>query len=244
MDNHKLHISQSEWEKIEDFLFGKLATDEINAIEKQIETDTIFAQKVNEVKSVILAVQEFSLVEKTEQWHKELHDTPIVPIQRKHSESYIRYISIASALLILIVCAWWWLFPSKEEKLFADFYRPDPGLPTVMSLSENYEFEKAMVDYKSENYAEALTSWEKLLTEHPESDTLLFFIGSSLLAQKNAKASIPYFEKVISDEKSIFRSESYWYLGLALLKENQTDKAKNVIQLSNHDRKQDILKKL
>ena len=39
-----------------------------------------------------------------------------------------------------------------HQKLFAQFYQEDPGLITAMSSEGQYEFDRAMVDYKSGNY--------------------------------------------------------------------------------------------
>src|SRR4051812_67312 len=106
---------------------------------------------------------------------------------------------------------------SAEEKLFASYYKADPGLATVMSVSDNYEFERAMVDYKTGNYSEALARWEKLAKENTMSDTLQYFIGSAYLAHNNPSAAVVYFDKVTAKPKSTFTDDAYWYKGMALL---------------------------
>lgn len=242
MNNEKKPITQEEWEYIEDYLSESHPPMVMKEIERKIAEDASFADAVQEVKSTIYTVQEIVLSEKMNEWHQTVstHDH-VIPMRQNFTSKAL----IAASLLLLIALGTWWMIrPSHEEKLFAKYYHPDPGLPTLMSLSEQYEFDKAMVDYKSKDYDKALQSFQNLLIENPNNDTLNFFIAQIFLAQNQAEKAIPYFEKVISDSNSIFTKDAYWYLGLEMLRQQRKDIALKYIHQSEHERKQELLEAL
>lgn len=241
MNDPNIHIDQNEWELIEDYLLEKTTPEQTESIRQQILSNEFFAEKVEIVRLTLLGIREQSLSENISKWHSEISEIPVIPLTAKKENHFRKYLSAAAVLLLVIVAAWWSLMPSKEEKLIAKYYKPDPGLPTVMSISDNYEFEKAMVDYKTKNYDAAIQTWQSILTQSPDSDTLNFFIGNAYLANNEAAKSISFLEKVTQDPKSIFQSEAYWYLGIAYLKEKKYQEAKSALELSGHDKKKELI---
>ncbi len=244
MKDPNIHIDQNEWEIIESYLRNNTTPQEAESIRDQILNNELFAEKVEIVRLTLLGIQELTLSENLDKWHPEWSDTQTIPLAAKAENHFRKYLSAAAVLLLIIVAAWWLLAPSKEEKLVAKYYKPDPGLSTVMSVSENYEFEKAMVDYKTKDYDAALHSWKAILAQYPDSDTLNFFIGNAYLAKGEALKSIPFLEKVSQNDSSIFQSDAYWYLGIAFLKENQIKEAKAAVNLSDHDKKEEFILKI
>ena len=101
-----------------------------------------------------------------------------------------------------------------------------------------------MVDYKQENYQAAIEKWKPLLSEKPENDTLNYFLGVAYLAEKKDREAIDYLSEVSNNQSSMFLQESYYYLGLALLKSGEIEKAKTNFKKSNNDESQAILKEL
>ena len=118
---------------------------------------------------------------------------------------------------------------SPNEKLYNEFFTPDPGLPTVMGENGDYSFYEAMVDYKHGDYNEAIKKWERQLFQKPKNDTLNYFLGSAHLANGNSKKAIDYLEDVADDKKSIFYNDANTYMGLALLKTGQIPEAKKSV---------------
>jgi len=239
------HISQQEWELIEAYLDNQLSPEQADTLQKQVNTDPAFAEKVREVRSIMLGIREAALAQQLKDWHPSTEETPVIPISGSAPANNRKRQLAAACILLLVLSGAWLLFkPSKAEKIFAEFYKPDPGLATVMALSEHYTFEKAMIDYKSGSYEKALIAWKELLVQHPDSDTLNFFIGNAYLAKGTADQAIPFLEKVTADPQSIFRADAAWYLCLALLKEDRPEEVVKYIDLADHERKDALKKKI
>jgi tetratricopeptide (TPR) repeat protein len=149
--------------------------------------------------------------------------------------------------LLLTIGFFAWLFLLKtdpNEKLFMAYFQADPGLVTAMSSASNYEFDRAMVDYKSANYQEAIARWEKLIQDKPENDTILFFLGSSHLALKKADPAIFYLDAVASNENSNFQKDAIWYLGLAYVLEGKEGRAVEILSKSQNPKAIELLKEI
>ncbi|HUH74410.1 MAG TPA: tetratricopeptide repeat protein [Chitinophagales bacterium] len=241
MKSKQFNISESEWEMIERHLTGKLSPQESSEFQNNLDHNSDYPQKINHVKDFIQGIEAAALLNKTNDWHQEM-ESPSV--EKKSFSS--RYMIAASIAFILAgISLWIILQPSPNEKLYTEFYLPDPGLPTVMSTSTvDYDFEKAMVDYKLGNFALAQEAWTQLLKYQPNNDTLQFFIGNALLAQDKNKEAIVYFENTIKKTNSNFYEDAQWYLGLAYLKAQDYEKAKIHVELSSHEDKELILNKI
>lgn len=236
-------IPQNELALIEGYLLKELSTEEQLAFEQRLAADTQLQQWVKQTRLFSVGIQEAVLTEKMETFHSaaSLHkQAPVVKMNR------VKKIAIAAAVVIVVATGAIWLTSQKNtnEELYATYFKPDPGLPTVMGVEENYAFDKAMVDYKTGQYAEAINSWMKLKETNPNGDTLNYFIGAALLAKQETKNAISYFDKVIANTKSSFLNEAYWYKGLALLKEGKQQEAIICIQQSKHAQADALLKKL
>src|SRR5690606_23244373 len=110
---------------------------------------------------------------------------------------------------------------TPNQKLYAEFFVPDPGLPTTMSSTNNYTFFDAMVNYKQGDYKTAIKKWETLEAANTENDTLIYFLGVAHLAKGNTEDAISYLEKSKDFKDSVFKNDAYYYLGMAHLKNNQ-----------------------
>ena len=82
---------------------------------------------------------------------------------------------------------------------------------------------------------------QRLFAEH---FTLNYFLGVAYLAEKKEREAIDYLTEVSNTQSSMFLQESYYYLGLALLKSGEIEKAKTNFEKSNNDESQTILKEL
>ena len=133
---------------------------------------------------------------------------------------------------------------SENEKLFAKHFSPDPGLPTTMSTSLNYEFFDAMVNYKREEYDIAITKWERLLQDQSKNDTLNYFLGVSYLAKGDTQLADEFLQKIADHPESIFSRDAVHYRALALLKKGETEKAIQLLESNPSERNSDLLRDL
>lgn len=245
MNNQDIHISLEEWEEIEAYLNGSLSTEQLQVFEQRLQSENNLFAKVEKVKLSLLTVEEAGLRADLETFHARLKTKPVVSITTHKKNNLTKWLAIAAVFIAIAVTTVLYLQqPNEHEKIYSSFYKPDPGLSTTMSETDNYEFEKAMVDYKTGNYEKALAVWQNLLKQNPQSDTLNYFVGNALLAEKNEKVAIKHFESVLKYTNSGFIGEAYWFLGLIYLKNEEREKAIEYLQKSNLAEATVLLKQL
>ena len=158
----------------------------------------------------------------------------------------MKYTAAACVAILIVLGGYTFLqgnsLSNKNEQLFATYFRPDPGLPTTMSVSDNFDFFDAMVSYKQGDYNKAITKWEVLLKEKPDNDTLNYFIGVAYLANGNEDQAITFLQWSSEHQESKFLKETYHYLGLANIKKGDLDKGKKNLELSDLPESKEVLK--
>jgi len=213
------------------------------AFEEKIAADQVLSEQVQETRLLLLAVQEVSLEADLRKFQKELPINGTNHIMQKRSSK--QWLMAAAFIAVVAIGALLWLTMfNKNERLFSQYYKPDPGLITAMSTSDNYTFDRAMINYKTGNYDAALKAWETLLTNKPGNDTLNYFVGSSYLAKGNAEKAATYLAKVSTVSNSYFANDANWYIGMALLKQGKKAEAITYIQKAEHENKEALLKQL
>lgn len=242
--NNAINITEEELELIDRYLHQQLSEAEQKNFDERLRTDSLWQQKVNEIRLFSTGIQESVLQEQLDQFHS--HLTTVANKPKTIKINPLKRLSVAASILFFVGILSWLLFFQKSgnEKLYATYYNPDPGLPTMMGVSENYEFEKAMVDYKTGDYSKAIDTWNAILKTHPDNDTLNYFIGSAHLANDNSKEALVFFDKALLVKNSVFRKEALWYKALALLKEGKKDDAIIVLKTAEHPDKEILLRKL
>lgn len=212
-----------------------------------LDSDPVLKQQVEDVETLLSGIESAALKEKLEGYHKDIlsdqSEEKVVPIASKKKKNYA-FIAIAASLVATIGLFWFFTQKTGSEKLFAEYFVPDPGLPTNMSEMENFDFYDAMVDYKQGNYADAIDKWENQLKFKTESDTLHYFIGVAQLAKGDETEAIEHLKSVVDLSNSIFTKDAHYYLGLAYLKGENITEAKRNLTESENANVQDILSEL
>ncbi|WP_111684443.1 tetratricopeptide repeat protein [Winogradskyella tangerina] len=239
------HISQEEFERIEAYLNGSLSEEDLSSFEVQLKNEEGFASKVEDIKTVLIGIETQSLKAQLDRFHDEAinNSTNASNSETKVRSLNLRRIAVAAALIIA-AGSFWFLTGNSNERLYAKYYSPDPGLPTTMGDTDNYEFYEAMVSYKQGNYKDALKTWKDQLNTKTKNDTLNYFVGSALLASKQEKEALSYLLEVTKQDHSTFKNEALYYLGLAYLKSDNKEKAIEYLKKSNATQAKDLLNKL
>lgn len=241
----KSDISQELLEIIERYINGSMTSQELKDFNQLLELDNDFKVKVEDIKTMLLGIETQSLKEQLDEFHEGIPKTVVLNINKKKFEFFnFNKIAVAAAIIIAIGSIWFFNTP-QNEKLYAKYFTPDPGLPTVMGTSDNFEFYDAMVNYKHGDYDIAIEKWELLQVKKPDNDTINYFLGVAHLANKNINDAIPFLERSIEAEDNfIFLDHAYLYLGLAYLKEGNIELAKKHLSLSNTDNSKELISKL
>ena len=221
-----------------------MVNDEHIEFEKKLNQDPDFKSEVKVIRSLLFGIETQALKEKMDEFHKDL------PIQMNTEPSVSKvkfwdFRKIAAAAIIIIGSASFWFFNnSSEEQLYDTYFKPDPGLPTTMSSSDDFVFYDAMVNYKQGDYKTAISKWEKLVQKRPENDTLTYFLGVANLANKNTSEAIGYLNTTVEKPNSVFIQDAYYYLGMAYLKNKDFENAKKYLNLSSMDNAKIVLSKI
>lgn len=229
-------------ELIEHFLLLQLPPAQHKQFEQRLQNDAILQTKTKAMQLLLLGIQEVALRKKMQSFHAPLESVaPVAPVR---SFSIKKWLAAACVLLLAGLAIWQVIKPAQSETLYTRYYRPDPGLISAMGNSSNYDFEKAMIAYKTGDYAVAAQMWRQQLQQKPANDTLQYFTASAYLAQKQTDAAIPLFEQVIASPQSQFRADALWYLGMVMLWKGNQQRAIPLISQSEHPRKTEVLEAL
>jgi len=237
------NISPEELERIERFITGAMAQQEASAFAGELSTDVVLQEKTEEVKLLLSGINEFSLEQKLESFHKEIKP----PASKKNVRVIpLRRLLVAASVIVVVSLSLWWFFQSQNtnDKIYGRYYSPDSGLATMMSSSSRYNFDKAMVEYKNGEYDKAITAWQNLLKTKSNDDTLHYFIACASQAKKDYESAIENFQQVVKNPASAFYKDACWYLGLVYLKKGESVQAEEYIKRSDRPEAETVLKKI
>lgn len=238
-------ISQEEFEKIEAYLHGELSGDEVVSFEDLLKTNPEFKTKFEDIKAVLTGIETQSMKEQLDDFHNDMQSSESELIVNEPKVRSLQWKKIAVAAVLIIGLGSFWLFNgSSNDKLYSEYFLPDPGLPTTMSSTDNYEFYEAMVDYKRGKYETAISKWESLSKAKPNNDTLNYFIGVAHLANKNENLALSYLETASKNPEFPLIDDTYYYLGLAYLKDGNVEKSKESLEKSTLENSKSLLSKL
>ncbi len=238
-------ISKEEFEGIEAYLNGQLNAKDLTAFENRIKAEEGFKTKVDDIKTVLTGIETQALKEQLDVFHIDLEQASNTSETTATKVRHLHWKKMAvAAALIIAAGSFWFISGNSNERLYAQYFTPDPGLPTTMGITNSYEFNSAMVSYKQGKYNDAINTWKSQLDTKVKNDTLNYFIGSALLADKKENEAIKYLNIVTDLNASTFKNEAYYYLGLAYLKSNNSEAAIKALKQSSLPQSKDLLKKL
>lgn len=227
--NKEIENNQENQELIDTYLLGELDAAALADFNYRMKIYPDFRLMVEEQRLLFKSVEEYNLKNSLDEYHADIVEEPE---KKSLSPSWL---AIAASIVVLIGVATWSIFNSgnSAEKVFAANFKPDPGLPTTMGTSSEYEFYYGMVNYKRKEYSEAISRWEPIYGANPENDTLVYFLGVANLANGNPRQAKKYLQKANEKKESAFYEDSKYYLALSLLKENKIEEAMETLQNSS-----------
>ncbi|MGJ8591288.1 MAG: tetratricopeptide repeat protein [Aquaticitalea sp.] len=240
--NPKLHITSEEWNLIEAHLDDQTVSKTSLLNIAQLE------EKINHIQTLRESLEDTIRQSKIKEFHShildETRDLNIKKNPVKKSKSKSVWYAIAAVIVVLLGMFWMIERPSTSEKIFAENFKPDIGLPLKMGTTNSIEFYEGMVAYKQGNYKSAIDQWQALLKENPKNDTLNYFLGVSYLAEGNASKSIVYLENQEQFIKGIFKEDAAYYAALANIKEGKFANAKLLLKKNPSSRNTVLLQEI
>src|SRR5690606_31682667 len=140
------NITQNLLERIERYHTNAMTPEERLEFEKELQTNPDFKTLVEEAKILMLGIETQALKEQLNEFHKEIAENKPNQSLKVISLPIFKYAAVA---IVLIALGNYCFFGTpSHEKLYNQYFSPDPGLPTAMGSTENYDFYDAMVNYK------------------------------------------------------------------------------------------------
>lgn len=243
------HITPEELEAIERYLRGRMNDSDRADFEERMNKDEQFQKTVAYYAGLMEGIETASLKSRLDDYHAEVESvektTSSQPADSTKRYPFVKYLVAASLLFVVGLTAWIIAFQqNSQHQLFVAYFEPDPGLITPMSSTDQYEFYSGMIDYKRENYRQAIAKWEPLLKENSRSDTLNYFLGVAELASGSENEAMPYLKNTLETSESAFINEAYFYLGLAYLKDGNIEAALEALQQSDLEQAAELRAKL
>lgn len=145
----------------------------------------------------------------------------------KKPKRKISYLSLAASVVLLISAGWFGyqsLFGFNSSKLYQENFKAYPNTVYTITRSDSINSleREAFVAYESEAYQLAIDKFNQADSK----DYFTFYKAQSFLNLGNTTKAKELFQQIIKQNKK-FVAESYWYLSLSYLKENDKTNALN-----------------
>jgi tetratricopeptide (TPR) repeat protein len=223
-------IPDKETRDIQAYLRGTLPKIRREKFELKLQNDPEFEAKVNELRPIFETLEDISTetkikeiiinqneIEPLEENQKEMSPKKIKPLFQR----VFQYSAAACVLLLLGVV---WYDSTSSSRLYGEYYKPESvgrsgnfnDCPDKISLSLYYQ--KAFQSF--------LESIEKM----PSTPCNAYYKGLCYLEFNNQSKAIALFKQATLSNDNYIKQSSEWYLGLALIKNNEEGKAKDVFQ--------------
>ena len=233
-------LSQEQMEQIEAFLLHQMSPTEHEAFQKRIDADSALKDDVDLFQSMILSIEAKEVKNAIQEVFK--NETLIQTGTEQKEEAKIKSLSLLKYIIPLAAALTAAIFyfnyssPLNEPSIFADLYEADAGLPTLMGKTAKMKFYDGMVDYKMGDYSSALNTWEPLLTNDQNNDTLQFFVAISNMEKGDLFTAKKLFSAVSRQPNSTFQEKAIWYETLLWVKEeNYSEASKSLNRIHNTD---------
>ncbi len=210
---------------------GRLTPKEQAEFDRLLETDATFrdevsfAEDVQKVAEVEADANFLSMLKEFEKEEPIDEEKPVIKLPR------YRWMAIAASFVILLGLSIYFVLNAETspEDLFAEHFEPYRNVVHPITRGKPAEDEKtqAFLAYQNEEYDNAITLFDKLYEQEGQ-PYYLFYKANALLELNSNDEAIAILQK--SDQLGEFADRSAWYLALAYLKVEDTEKAKEHLQ--------------
>ena len=154
------------------------------------------------------------------------------------SKNYIYWSSAAATFLAII--GLFFIFNSKRFNI-DEFDFKEAGLPVHMTDSSPSDIIVITNYYKLGEYSKANKLIDKLLSQNPNSDTILYYKAIILTAQNQWKEAVDFYKSV--ENRSIFYEKSQYKQAICLWKLKQYEDSKRMMRVISQNPNHTFYKK-
>ena len=224
-------MDEANFARIEDFILKRMDEQERKAFLREMAQDEALRSEVTLQTELINAIETESMKATLSLMHEQHFGGGIEKSSQRRVLILPRGWAIAASIAVLIT-AGWFLFRNARtapERLYAQYYTPDPGLPTTLNLQSNRLFAEGMIDYKMGKTENAIAQWLPLLQNNPTNDTLHYYLGVAFLENGNPDQAIQELEQIRTPADAFYQ-RAQWYLALAHLQDENTKEVSRILR--------------
>ncbi len=238
--------NQSKYEKIDNYLNGMLSGNKLADFEQEINSDeelatlvTLFQEMdialVNEsalgFQKIVEAEDKAFFAESTS------NENQGKSIIRQLYTANKRWLVAASLLLMVVNTLLFWQLQSNKatsnEELFTQYSNTYPLNSNVRGNDAlTTDFQKGIQQYQAKNFSAATQIFESLVTANEQDMSLVFCLANAYFNQipPQHDLAMQQFQKIISNDSSIYVTKSKWYLALIWLQKGKLEETKNLLK--------------
>lgn len=152
-------------------------------------------------------------------------------IEKHNSSKRLPVLRIAAVLLPIIGIGLLWNLSktSKTDALYNKYFEVELGIPVTMALHNDVEFYNAMNRYRAEEYIVAFEAFKTLHIDTSANDTLLYYMGCSMLNLGDYEEAIELFLQI--EDSSEYYEKGTTYIALSFIKLDRIKDAKSTLLL-------------
>lgn len=235
-----MNLTHQQYELIEAYLNGELSEIDQTTFEIDLSRDAELRAEVETQRELRLGFQALAIEkqlilarqrwQQTNQSEQTVTDQQIPFGQTINTRRWGRlsvWSAAASVVLVLGFSVWVYLQNNQQSATdiaFNEAYKPDDSqvltkdFPITLPATDQANLQVILNQYKAGKYADVIKQLETLPTEKQTVPYKNYFLGLSLLANKQPDKAIPYLQTALSDSKGKLAQKSEWFLALAYLK--------------------------
>ncbi len=209
-----------ESEIIDKYLRGELDEEQSEAFSKNLQSDSELQKKVAIRKLIVAGIGQ--------SYAEELKAKLVAFDHSLENKKRFLFSWKMAAVFVILIVGGAILHLSVQKPNPLDFDVVEPGLPNAMGANNNIELGNAMNIFKSGDYAASGKAFEKLLTNNPNSDTLLYFSGLSDFRITQTETAIQKWNRI--EPGSIFFTKTRYRLAIAYWLKGDEKRAIELLQ--------------
>lgn len=230
-----MNINEDNIEYFEAYFNNTLSDEEKEMFVKNLSENNQLKEEFESYKNAVLSIELNGIKNDLQ----ELYNKQSFKKNKPKSKKWL-YLAACFALFF----GGYWLWNNQKNSLYDTYFYKDEGLPITMGNSEKSDFNDAMNLYKNDDFKNASLQFQKLLEQKSGNDTLQYYVAMSSLNSNDFKTGKNQLEKVVKNQQSQYYSDANYFLALIFIKENNFEKAKQYLEKSNHQNKDELLRKL
>ncbi len=200
---------------IENYWLGKMSQNDIETFEKKLAEDDNLREEVKAYEDIFTGFEGLKIQHKIKNWSAEeinlKKNVEAVPSGKVRSLSIRRLMSIAAALLFLVIGYQFTVRPYSDNSIYKDLYSDKNTYTNIKSAStNNHPLQEGYDAYQNKEYDKAYTFFQDVSNENNHYATAQYYLAHTLMQQDNFQEAIAPLNYLIANKDARYEEEAEW----------------------------------